>query len=258
MARIRPSYELEDVLEKDELEERQALAETNKQKKIRRRRRRRRIFVLLVIVLFGVYMFSDFSNIRVIDVKGNMFYTKKQLLEKAGISYSMKSIIAPAFLIEKRLEEDPLIKKASVHKSFDGVVRITIDEVNMVGYYEKEGKNYLVVKGEDDVYIKDDSLLAYVPYISNLNKKQRDEYKQSVDDVNKKNVWMISEISHHETSYDKNMLKLIMQDGHIVYTTMKGLKLLDSYLEMLKALNTTHKCITFVEETNSSYSEKCE
>ena len=49
-----------------------------------------------------------------------------------------------------------------------------------------------------------------------------------------------------------------MQDGHIVFTTMDGLKLLDNYLEMLKALNTTHKCITFVEETNSSYSEKCE
>lgn len=258
MARLNSQIELDDVLQKDELEERQANAEINKQKKIRRKRRRRKLLLLSILILFSLYLFSDFSNIRVIDVKGNIFYTKKQLLEKAEISYSMKSILAPAFMIEKHLEDDPMIKNASVHKSWDGVVSIEIKEVNMVGYYTKDNKSYLIVKGEEDVYIKDESLLAYVPYINNLSKKERDEYKKSVDKVNKENVWMISEISHHETSYNKNMLKLVMQDGHVVYTSMKGLKLLDYYLEMLKALNTTHKCITFVEETNSSYSEKCE
>ena len=83
-------------------------------------------------------------------------------------------------------------------------------------------------------------------------------YKENLKNVDSENIWMISEIVHYKTSYDKNMLKLYMQDGHIVLTTMKGLSMLDNYLEMLKALNTTHKCITFVEETNSSYSEKCE
>lgn len=258
MGRIKKALALEEVLQKDELEEREDQANQSKNKKIKRKRRFRRGIILIFIILFAFYLLSDFSNVRVIDIKGNLFYTKQQLMEKANIKYSMKSLMAPSFLIEDRLEKDPLIRNVDVHKTLDGVIRINVQEENMVGYYKKNNKAYLLVEKEKDVYVKEEKDLAQVPYLVDLNENQRNKYKTIVDKVNKKSIWLVSEISHYETSYDKNMLKLIMQDGHIVYTTMKGLKLLDSYTEMLKALNTTHRCITFVEETNSSYSEKCE
>lgn len=258
MERLNTKFEYKDVMQEDELEARKSAAKTNKKKIMRRKRRRKGILLLMLLVLFGIYMFSDYSNIRVIDINGNTFYTKEQLLEIADIDLAQKSILAPSFLIEKRLKQDTLIMDVSVHKSWDGIVRIDLVEENVVGYYTKDKKTYLMLKGEEDIKFKDERLLAFMPYINNLNDKQREQYKQNIQSVNEKNILMISEVTHYETTYDKNMLKLYMQDGHVVLTTMDGLKLLDKYLEMLKSLNTTHKCITFVEETNSSYSEKCE
>ena len=249
---------IDDVMRDDELEARHRAAENNKKRKMRLKKRIRNLIILTLLLIFGLYMFSDYSNIKVIDINGNVFYTKEQLLEKAEIDYSMKSVLAPSFLIEKRLENDTLIKSVKIHKSWDGIIRIDIEEEDAIGYYEKDNSIYLMLKDGDDIEIKDSSLLALVPYLNGLNSSQRKLFKKNIQDVNNQNIWMISEVVHYETSYDENMLKLYMQDGHIVYTTMDGLKLLNNYLEMLKALNTTHKCITFVEETNSSYSEKCE
>lgn len=257
MARLE-SYNLDDVLQNDELEERESIANENKQKKKRRRIRRRRFLILILLALLAAYAFSDYSNIRIVELNGNSYYTKQQIMNRAHISYDMKSILAPGFLIEKRLEEDVLIRNATIHKTWDGIVKIDIEEEKLVGFYRKEDKNYLLVEGEEDVLMKEEEKLANVPFLVDLNKEQRKSYKKAIDHVKKENIWLISEISHYETSYDQNMLKLTMQDGHIVFTTYAGLKLLDSYTEMLKGLNTDLKCVMFVEETNTMYTEKCE
>lgn len=257
MARLE-SYNLDDVLQNDELEQRENIANENKQKKKRRRKRRRRLFVMLLIAIAIVYAISDYSNIRIVEISGNSYYSKQQIMNISGISYDMKSILAPSFLIDKRLEEDSLIKSASISKTWDGIVNIEIEEEKLIGYYIKDGKNYLIVDDGDDILIEDENKLANVPYLVDLNKEQMNSYKKAIQSVDKESVWLISEISHYETSYDENMLKLIMQDGHVVFTTFKGLSLLDSYTEMLKELRTDLKCIMFAEETNTMYSEKCE
>lgn len=259
MARLE-SYNYDDVLQNDELEERENIANRNKEKKKRRRKRRRRLLALLLIALAVVYAISDYSNVRIVEISGNSYYSKQQIMNIAGISYDMKSILAPSFLIDKRLEDDSLIKNAKISKTWDGIITIEIEEEKLVGYYTKDGKNYLIADGDKDVLIKeqDQNKLANVPYLVDLDTKQIASYKKAIDKVEKESIWLISEISHYETSYDQNMLKLIMQDGHVVYTSFAGLSLLDSYTEMLKELRTDLKCIMFVEETNTMYSEKCE
>lgn len=257
MARLE-SYNFDDVLQNDELEERENIANENKLKKKRRRKRRRRLLVLLLMAIIAIYAISDYSNVRIVEISGNSYYSKQQIMNIAGISYDMKSILAPSFLIDKRLEDDTLIRNATISKTWDGIVNIEIEEEKLIGYYTKNGKNYLIVEDDADVLIKDENKLANVPYLVDLNKDQLDSYKKAIAKVDKESIWLISEISHYETSYDKNMLKLTMQDGHIVFTTFAGLSLLDSYTEMLKELRTDLKCIMFAEETNTMYSEKCE
>ncbi|NBK96989.1 MAG: FtsQ-type POTRA domain-containing protein [Erysipelotrichia bacterium] len=257
MARVIPSR-FDEVLQNDELEERENIANENKRRKRRRRKRRRRMVLLGLIIIAVIYALSDYSNIRIVEMNGNAYYSKQQIMSKANISYDMKSILAPSFLIKNRLEEDVLIKHANVHKTWDGIVKIDIEEEKLVGYYNQNGKDYLIIDGEDDVLIKDEGKLANVPYLADLNKEQIANYKKAVNKVAKENIYLISEVSHYETSYNKDMLKLTMQDNHVVFTSYAGLALLDSYKEMLKGLNTDLKCIVFAEETNTMYTEKCE
>ena len=259
MAKIRENqYDFDDVLQNDELEERESIANENKRKKKMRRSRRRKFLFILVLLLIVVYFVSDFSNINVVETSGNEYYSKQQIMKIANISYDAKSIFAPSFLIENRLENDALIKDASVSKSWGGVISVRIEEEKLLGYYIDKNKYYLWVPNEDPIQMEDKDKLANVPYLNGLNKEQMGMFAKSIKDVKKENIALISEVLHYETSYDKNMLKLIMQDGHIVYTTFKGLALMDSYTEMLKGLKTDLKCIVFAEETNTMYTTQCE
>lgn len=259
MARVKAKqYDLDEVMQNDELEERESIANENKRKKKIRRKRRRRLLLAAIIALCTVYFISDFSNINVVEMNGNEYYSKQQVMDIAKISYDSKSVFAPAFLIKSRLEKDELIKDAKVSKSWDGVVTIHLSEEKLLGYYMENDKYYMLVDNEEAIEMNDKDKLANVPYLNGLNKKQIQSFKESVKKVKKENILLISEVLHYETSYDKNMLKLIMQDGHIVYTTFNGLQLMDSYTEMLKGLKTDLKCVVFAEETNTMYTTKCE
>ncbi len=259
MAKIKKQkYDFDEVLQNDELEERESIANESKRKKKVRRKRRRKLVLLLIVSVAVFYLISDYSNVNVVEMNGNEYYSKQQIMKIAGISYDSKSVFAPSFLIRNRLEDDELIKEASVSKSWDGVVSIQLEEEKLLGYYMDKDDYYLLVDSEDAILMKDKDKLANVPYLNGLNKQQIAGFKKYIKDVKKENILLISEVLHYETSYDKNMLKLVMQDGHIVYTTYKGLPLMDSYTEMLKGLNTDLKCVVFAEETNTMYTTKCE
>lgn len=249
---------MDDVLQNDELEEREKIALTNKIKRRKRRKRIRITCFLLFLTIFIVYMISDYSNIQIIETTGNVYYSKQQIMEKSKISYEKKSMMVPSFLIEKRLKKDPMIKNVEVDKEIHGVVRIQVEEEKLLGYYEKQGNYYLLIRGEEDVLIKDKAKLANVPYLVDLNKSLIEEYKKQMDLVDKSSIYLVSEVARYETSYDANMLELTMQDGHVVHTSIADLKLLNQYTEILKGLKSELKCIVFVGETGSMYTEKCE
>ena len=46
-----------------------------------------------------------------------------------------------------------------------------------------------------------------------------------------------AEILPYKTSYDKNMFKITMQDGNIVYTNLKSIKMLSKYQSVLTKMN---------------------
>lgn len=254
----RIDYFYDEVLQEDELEQRENRANESKRRKRKRRRRSRRMLLILIVLLIVAYFGSQYSNIRIVELKGNSYYSKQEVMALAKIRYDMKSILAPSFLIEKRLSNDTMIKSASVHKSWNGVVSIALEEEKRLGYYEKEGKKYLLIESSEDILVKDVEQTVDVPFLNGLNEKQRSRYRKEAITLDLESLALISEVSHYETSYDKDMLQLTMQDGHIVRTTYEGLKMLDSYKEMLKGVKTDLKCIVFAEETNTMYTEKCD
>lgn len=249
---------LDELFEEDELEKRTRIASEQKHKKMKFRKRRKRTILFLLFAVILAYFISDYSNIRVIDISGTNFYTKEEIMKIAKLEYGTKSILSPWFVIEKRVEEAPVVEDAKVKKSWNGIVKIQITEEKMLGYHIVDKKAYLIIDGKDDQLVEDETLLATIPYISNMDDEFLQKYKEAIKDVSASNLRLVSEISKYETSYDENMLKIQMEDGHIVYSSLDGLKNLDYYNEILKGLKTTHKCIVFAEESNAAYSQKCE
>ena len=72
------------------------------------------VFVLASLV---VYYFSFDSRTHVLSSSGNYYYTDKQIYQIADVSTDTRLWLTPGFLIENRLESNPLIADAMVHKT---------------------------------------------------------------------------------------------------------------------------------------------
>lgn len=250
--------ELERVLEKDEQETRYDRVIKHRKKLKRTRRRIKILIVLVLIATIGIYMLTSLSNIKILKVNNNVIYSQQQILDKASLKYSGKMVFHPVYFIEKVLEEDELIKDVSVRKDyFSGSIYIDVTEEKVIGQYAADSKNYVLLANGKSVVL-DASQLALIssPYIVDLNEEQRELLAESLSEVDSEYIGLVSEIRHYSTSYDDNMLELLMQDGHIVRTSYSDVGLLKNYRGVLEKYKSELRCIYFVD--GSVHSGSCD
>lgn len=254
--------DLEDILYDDV--EAKFLTLQNKKKNRKKRRRRRRLLILLVLVCIGaLYFYSDLSKVKSLEVKGNRFYSKEMVLKKANLSYDTRYIVMPKFYIEWTLEKDSFIQEASVTKGMDGAIKVTIIEKTIVGYFIENGKNYVLVSDGSQIEIKSEELdrIVNYPLIDGFSKAERKKlatsFNKSKNEVKSEIISMISEMQPYETSYDKHMVKIVMQDGNTIFTSYDSMSLLNDYLGTLKKLNKSNVCLWPDVATHSMHNESC-
>ena len=112
------------------------LALQNKKKKRKKRRRKRRLVIAGAILLVAsLYFMSDISKVKSLEVKGNRFYTKEDVLKKAHLSYETRYMITPKCYLSWKLKKDDFIEDVEIEKSMDGVIAIEIKEKLVIGYF---------------------------------------------------------------------------------------------------------------------------
>lgn len=254
--------ELDDILYDDV--EAKYLALQNKKKNRKKRRRKRRLLTLLIIVIAGfLYFSSDLSKVKSLEVSGNVFYNKETVLKKAQLSYNTRYIAVPKFYIEWKLKQDSLIEDVNVSKDLNGAISITIKEKGMIGYLVENGKNYVLLEDGSKAVIKEANLSTIVnfPLIDGFDAAQLKELAKAFNTKNRvvkpEIIRMISEIVPYATSYDKHMVKIIMQDGNTIFTSYESISLLNSYLDTIKELKKDHACLWPDINTGSIQSLDC-
>lgn len=245
------------------------LALQNKKKKRKKRRRKIRMISLLIIVVIGVlYFSSDASKVKSLEVEGNLFYTKEEVLKKAGLSYHTRYIVTPKLYIEYKLKQDSLLEDVEVKKTLGGAITIHVKEKTIIGYFIKDDKNYALVQDGSNIEITSENLGAIVhfPLIDGFEDDQLKLLAQSFVMKNRAvtadMMAMISEIHPYAASYDKHMVKLIMQDGNIIYTDYASMPLLNNYKEgVLKNVKEGKKkerlCLLLDDATAHIHTEDC-
>lgn len=237
---------------------------------IRKKRRRRKwkifrwSFFCMILVLGTLYFVSDYSKVKSLTVKNSTFYTEEEILNKAGLSYNTRYLLVPGFYISHKLENDPLIDSVDVSKNLDGAIIIQVNEIPVVGYLAEDGGKLklLLTNGKtvnvDQKYLS--SVVLY-PQLDGFKKSQLPKIAKAFKGKNAQTtnaiISMISEIHPYSTNYDANMLQLVMQDGNRVYTSLKGVRLLDQYTKILAYLQGSHVCLFVDEDTNSIQKNKC-
>ena len=186
--------------------------------------------IVLYLIGFGIYKFFS-MNITNIYISGNTLYSDWEIIKKAGLEKYPSITSSLNFKIEKRLEEDPLIKKAKVSKKHFTRVYINITENTPVLFNANTGKTILSDKKEID---KKFDLPALT---NNMDEEVLDGLIEALLKLNKNVFNKISEIKFDPDNVDTERILLTMNDGNYVYITVLRFSSLNNYNEIVKTFN---------------------
>lgn len=240
--------------------ERSKQIRAQRERKMRKRRRFRRLVLLALVAIVFFYFVSDLSKVRSLSVKGNYFYNDEEIFELAGVSYDTRYLLKPAFLIESSLKSGSLIESVSVQKDFSGVIRIEVQEKLVVGYLVKDDEYYLLTSEGKEIKVSDQQISAAkrYPLLSGFDDEQLSALAAAFDaakDQIKADVLMrISEIIPYETSFNTDMMRVIMRDGNTLYGSYDSVGVLQIYENVLTKLKGNNVCL-YMDEENGAMSK---
>ena len=251
----------EDILY-DERAERIRQIRLKRQRKKRQRRRMRNLSLILILAAIILYFASDLSKVRSLSVKGNYYYTAEEIYDIANVSYETRYILKPAFMMEKALKSDELIEDAEVHKGWDGVVRIEIKEKMIVGYLIKDDQYYLLLSSGEQIAIdeKQKPSLVKLPLLNGFDDDQLEKlaaFDAAKESVSADIFSRISEIVPYETSFNENMMKVIMSDGNILYGSYESASVMQIYENVLSKLKGNDVCLYMDDENKAMTKMAC-
>lgn len=218
-----------------------------------------KVAVALIVFLIGavaVFLFSPYTRIQAMVCTGNYYYTPQQVFAIAGMNINHRLFLYPEGAIEKKLMENPLIEKATVVR--DGQkFRVTIEEKTIIGYYEKDGENYLVSSSGERIPVENETelrTLIHFPLMADLSEETIDRIAKECADhpdlLTRATFEKIAEILPWEESYDRNMLKLVLQDRNTVFTSIGSLHMMAAYPKILENLQGENVCLVLDGDNN--------
>lgn len=193
-----------------------------KLKQARKKKANRRLIFYLSIFFFLiaiiVYLQSPLSEIRSIEVNGNVFLTDEYIIDESGLTegsniWSMNSSSAAA-----QIEDDPVIEQASITRSFPRTVEIEVEEQPVLGYVQ-DGREYYPVLADGQVIQQNtQDSLSNAPLMTGFNEEQLKELAGEMQDVRPSIFNMISEVERNESDTDEEAMSvtIYMSDGFLV------------------------------------------
>ncbi len=244
----------------DERAERLRQIRAQRQRKMRKRRHIRNFFLLALLAGIVLYFVSDLSKVHSLSVSGNFFYSDEEIYARAGVSYETRYLLKPAFLMESGLQNDELIDSVEIQKDTSGVIHIEVKEKLIVGYLIKEDRYYLLTSEGNQVEVDEDQQASArrFPLLSGFDEDQLsalaaafDAVKDQVDiDV----LSRISEILPYQTSFNENMMRVVMRDGNTLYGSYEAAGVLQIYESVLAKLQGNNVCL-YMDEENGAMSK---
>lgn len=258
--------DIKDILY-DDVEQKFIELQDKKKRRHKRWKRIKRIGLFGGIFLAGIYFMSDYSKVQSLSVSGNTYFSDSDILHMADVSYETRYIIMPKFLISWNVEKHDVIAHVEVEKTWNGAVHISVTEKPILGYITDEnGEDFLVIIDTpiEKIPVSEEQkhALSHFPYLNGFDEenlqKLANAFNQNKREVGAKIIAMISEIAPYSRSYDEHMVKLVMQDGNIAYSSYDGIPLLNDYKKLLLTMSKSHICLE-LDDTNATITSKaCE
>ncbi|MBQ9840211.1 MAG: hypothetical protein IJO78_01310 [Erysipelotrichaceae bacterium] len=248
--------------EYDPFEEQRQIKKAKQQKKKKRRIKRiARILLVFVVIaaISSIYFMMDASKVKSIRVEHDSYLSEEYILDKANITYDSRYLLIFSPIVEFVMERDACIKNANVkHVKNQGIV-IDVEEEQAVGYFWDDEQLRLLLGNGKTMKMSSSyySVLKSLPFIKDTNSGL--DSKALANELSKldyKIISNIAEIWNYTSSYDQNMIRLIMADGHQVFTNIDAIALLQNYNYITENLN-KKACLVLDLQQNVAYTQSC-
>ncbi|MBC1935517.1 cell division protein FtsQ/DivIB [Listeria grandensis] len=177
-------------------------------------------FVLLILIT--LYFLSPLSKVARIYVDGNHQVDEKTILAEGNLNLDEFIFALNKSKSASKLEENPLIKKATIELQGFNTLRVHITENQTVGYQEKEGQYFDILETGKLLTTQPKQFpIGNSPIFSNF--KNGTALKDMVSQLNKlpEGVRLsISEVHFAPTKSDDEHIRLYMNDGNEVSATI--------------------------------------
>ena len=203
---------------------------STKIKKKRLKIRYDRIFICLILLLLVGYICYFILNkpITNIYIYNNEFLKDQYIIDEAGLRDYPSTLTFSTTSIKNKLEEDPLIKKATIKRLLFRGISITIEENEPLFFYQTENKTVLenneMVEQKFDVPV----LINFVP--NKVYKQLVTKMSEINDDVFKR----ISTIKYDPNDVDSGRFLLSMNDGNYVYLSINKFTDINNYIAIMR------------------------
>ena len=201
-----------------------------KVKKKRLKIRYDRIFICLILFLLVGYICYFILNkpITNIYIYNNEVLKDQYIIDEAGLRDYPSTLTFSTTSIKNKLEEDPLIKKATIKRLLFRGISITIEENKPLFFYQTENKTVLenneMVEQKFDVPV----LINFVP--DKVYKEFINKMSEINDDVFKR----ISTIKYDPNDVDSGRFLLSMNDGNYVYLSINKFTDINNYIAIMQ------------------------
>ena len=104
--------------------------------------------------------------------------------------------------------------------------------------------------------------IVHFPLLSGFDEKQlkniAEQFQEHKKELSRDVIEKIAEIIPYESTYDKNMLQITMQDGNKVYTTLESLYMITNYSSMLNQLEGKNVCLVLDKDNSAIEKINCD
>lgn len=227
------------------------------------RKKKRRYFFLSIFlslaIISSIYLLLNESNVKNINVNGNIYLHSEDIIAQAHVSKDDKYIFTFPSRVKKDVLQNPLIEDCEVLLLDDNTVEINIREKKIIAYSIGES-SYIVVLA-DDTRINLDSnnmyLIEKVPFIEGFLQEDLLLIEKNLSDLDYKLINEISEI-HYYPDLKYQYVEIIMRDGNYIFTSPYGLSILNKYYDIESSYGkSSDSCFYFEDISGNAYASSC-
>jgi len=179
------------------------------------------IFFLLISLV--IYIQSPLSQVKTVQVKGNVFLTDQEVRDLSGIADNTNIWSVHSKRLENKLKQHSIIKSAVVERKLPRTVKIRINEYERIGYIAKNN-NYepLLSNGKTLGSAKKKTMPGDAPIISGFSKQvYLEKMSQQLQELDPSIRKLISEVHWKPVKDNHDKIKLYMNDGFVVDGTIR-------------------------------------